>query len=919
MIPILLSSGTKDGTRLVRLPRAQGAARHTSESQPHASCDDPFYPAYSGQDGKLTSDSPNKPYTIFSGKPQGSQDALQRDASDKLDPESQLRTDVSRTSSSSTDSGTGFTKGSKLDPEKSVVLVLENMSQRMLKGMVLFTGAFDLAANALGAVLVVLGGLKVLKDGHNPTLDVATLAVGTPCLAVALILVAVFANNVIRCHQGGAQWSVRRRKLAMLNLGIVFCNAVALIFYVLPSAYTLQNECEWIAAFVIVCGYLRWTCWNITLLLLVAQVHSANAWTDHNGNLLRRNPLKDLGPSVLAQFGRSMSALLPFKCLTSTLALLLRQFLEPSSDGPQDLPIPGAVKSEGHPANLLILDAPLAVHLPKLISWSLLQIALTIQLILSLAAPPDVLARKGASCEVREWVCVYRTWQIPVNVVVNLFVFSYLTMTIRYLYVGMQHVKQLPYTSFRLGRLLMQLYAGEGHVSGLVPFFLFTIIQGFTAPRQACLDFVHGWVYLALVLKLTELSVSLSFLFMPRTPGKHHPAVQAGYQVFAWAERQIEGRRRYRQRFAPTDEGLRQEPMFCVERALKLLYCAALAYDHEEDGTAGLKEDVEEPDAAARVDAVAVPSNVAAQQTLISDALALFALTEYRLLFEPSTDTKAIVAWNNDTILVSFRGTASMKAAKLDLEAYRVNHPPVRGSKWRHTRPVVHAGFLASWHRNNFHTTLLDLIWREILQERMPEKQPHVIVTGHSLGGALATLAAFDIAKELALTQISVVTFGAPRTGNRAFSREYEDLVPDTWHVINAKDPVTHWAKFAGAYKRCGQRVLISANGDMIVRPSYLELRAHFNTAQLRTRVKDHYLASYRQVFLNILRTQLGRRGMDHGVEGCLHLAQSVDLKQLLPMADSQLTQAEAALLDRSVSAHLVPGSLRGSQKCSVP
>ena len=74
------------------------------------------------------------------------------------------------------------------------------------------------------------------------------------------------------------------------------------------------------------------------------------------------------------------------------------------------------------------------------------------------------------------------------------------------------------------------------------------------------------------------------------------------------------------------------------------------------------------------------------------------------------------------------------------------------------------------------------------------------------------------------------------------------------------------------------------------------------HTCLAGTRVKDHYLASYRQVFLNILRTQLGRRGMDHGVEGCLHLAQSVDLKQLLPMADSQLTQAEAALLDRSVS-----------------
>lgn len=67
------------------------------------------------------------------------------------------------------------------------------------------------------------------------------------------------------------------------------------------------------------------------------------------------------------------------------------------------------------------------------------------------------------------------------------------------------------------------------------------------------------------------------------------------------------------------------------------------------------------------------------------------------------------------------------------------------------------------------------------------------------------------------------------------------------------------------------------------------------------TRVRDHYLNSYRQVFLNILRTQLGRRGVDSGVEGCLHLAQSVDLKQLLPMADAQLTPAEDDFLHGGV------------------
>ena len=61
---------------------------------------------------------------------------------------------------------------------------------------------------------------------------------------------------------------------------------------------------------------------------------------------------------------------------------------------------------------------------------------------------------------------------------------------------------------------------------------------------------------------------------------------------------------------------------------------------------------------------------------------------------------------------------------------------------------------------------------------------------GHSLGGALATLAAFDIGKHLQDSKVSdarviCYTFAAPRTGNHAFAREYNTMVPDTWSVIN--------------------------------------------------------------------------------------------------------------------------------------
>ena len=77
----------------------------------------------------------------------------------------------------------------------------------------------------------------------------------------------------------------------------------------------------------------------------------------------------------------------------------------------------------------------------------------------------------------------------------------------------------------RLGRLLMQLYA-HGNISSIVPFFLFLIIQQITSFRFYCWNFVHDWVNLALALKVTEITVSLAFLFLPRMQGRRNPALQ---------------------------------------------------------------------------------------------------------------------------------------------------------------------------------------------------------------------------------------------------------------------------------------------------------------------------------------------------------------------------------------------------------
>ena len=67
------------------------------------------------------------------------------------------------------------------------------------------------------------------------------------------------------------------------------------------------------------------------------------------------------------------------------------------------------------------------------------------------------------------------------------------------------------------------------------------------------------------------------------------------------------------------------------------------------------------------------------------------------------------------------------------------------------------------------------------------------------MGGALATLAAYDIRKELEKADrgevgvgVACYSFGAPRTGNHAFARDYNHLVPDTWSIINDQASSCH-------------------------------------------------------------------------------------------------------------------------------
>ena len=72
------------------------------------------------------------------------------------------------------------------------------------------------------------------------------------------------------------------------------------------------------------------------------------------------------------------------------------------------------------------------------------------------------------------------------------------------------------------------------------------------------------------------------------------------------------------------------------------------------------------------------------------------------LVFLPHCSTPSKPLQGPDTLLVAFRGTASVKNIKADLKAWRSVHPPARGALLLGQRPLVHTGFLDSWRKGGY-------------------------------------------------------------------------------------------------------------------------------------------------------------------------------------------------------------------------
>ena len=114
----------------------------------------------------------------------------------------------------------------------------------------------------------------------------------------------------------------------------------------------------------------------------------------------------------------------------------------------------------------------------------------------------------------------------------------------------------------------------------------------------------------------------------------------------------------------------------------------------------------------------------------------------------------------------------------------------------------------------------MEKIWEDIIEILELNKDKELYITGHSLGGAMATIAASRLKDEIE----ALYTYGSPRVGTRKFVKSFSNV--EHYRHVNNNDVVTSIPlAFMGYVHHCP--------------PRYINYRGHIRPFTPWQRLKD--------------------------------------------------------------------------------
>jgi len=162
-------------------------------------------------------------------------------------------------------------------------------------------------------------------------------------------------------------------------------------------------------------------------------------------------------------------------------------------------------------------------------------------------------------------------------------------------------------------------------------------------------------------------------------------------------------------------------------------------------------------------------------------------VTDIHIYQNQQTDNLAYLAYNpsTTTIFLSFRGTLLFSYknwVKQNFNFFQTTFDDCADCK-------VHRGFLDAYKNLDTTTMMNDL---KSLKGKYPDAK--VVITGHSLGGAMANFGFLDACNAVEKVNL-LITFGSPRVGDSKFVSHMQNKKcggAEKIRVVNNRDPVPH-------------------------------------------------------------------------------------------------------------------------------
>ncbi len=172
---------------------------------------------------------------------------------------------------------------------------------------------------------------------------------------------------------------------------------------------------------------------------------------------------------------------------------------------------------------------------------------------------------------------------------------------------------------------------------------------------------------------------------------------------------------------------------------------------------------------------------------------------------DPEGGTEAYVVEDSHYTYLVFTGTNEFDDLKTDLRFLK---------KEAFSGSQLHRGFWEAWR------DVSDVVATEVMERRLAMVNGHreskpFVYCGHSLGGALAQLAAATHRPD------HCITFGAPPVGGKVFKKECEAL-PDTEFArfVLDGDPVPRLLKWNPTYRQVGTLFFFDRDMELHINPS---------------------------------------------------------------------------------------------------